>query len=83
VLALDTLFNREVLDHEEHGIYFQKDPREIARLIDRVDHDESLVDVFRSKARKRITERYTWEKITDQYEELFKNMIEPGSGKKA
>jgi glycosyltransferase involved in cell wall biosynthesis len=83
ILALDTLFNREVLDYEEYGIFFQKYPKEIARLIDRVDHDKSLVDVFRSKARKRITERYTWERITDQYEELFKNMIEPGSGKKA
>jgi glycosyltransferase involved in cell wall biosynthesis len=81
VLALDTLFNREVLDHEKYGIFFQKDPKEIARLIDRVDNDALLIDSFRSKARKRITERYTWERITDQYEKLFINIDELRRGK--
>ena len=75
VLAMDTVFNREVLNGEEYGIFFQKDPNEITRLIDRVDNDVSIVDVFRSKARRRITERYTWERITDQYELLFKKMV--------
>jgi glycosyltransferase involved in cell wall biosynthesis len=75
VLALDTMFNREVLNEDEYGFFFQKDPNEIARLIDRLDNDKSLVDVFRLKARRRITERYTWETITDQYESLFKRMI--------
>jgi glycosyltransferase involved in cell wall biosynthesis len=81
VLALDTVFNREVLNEEEHGIFFQKDPKEIARLIDRVDNDQSVIDVFRLKARRRITEKYAWEKITDQYEELFKIMVEKKTGK--
>ena len=83
ILALDTFFNREVLNHDEYGIFFQKDPKEIARLIERVDNDKSIVDVFRSKARKRITERYTWDRITDQYEKLFKEMDKVRPGKDA
>jgi len=75
VLALDTVFNREVLNEDDHGIFFPKDPREIAQLIDRADHDESVVELFRLKARKRITERYTWEAITDQYEKLFNELV--------
>jgi glycosyltransferase involved in cell wall biosynthesis len=74
VLALDTVFNREVLKGEEHGIFFQKDSGELARLIDRIDHDTSTLNDYRAKSRNRIAERYTWEKITDQYEDLFKSL---------
>ncbi|MCX6121347.1 MAG: DUF1972 domain-containing protein [Ignavibacteriales bacterium] len=76
VFALDTVFSREVLNNTEHGIYFSKDTVEISQLIDKIDNDESTVQVFRDKARRRITERYTWEKITDQYESLFKKMVD-------
>jgi glycosyltransferase involved in cell wall biosynthesis len=76
VIALDTVFSREVLNDKEHGIYFSKDPVAISRLIDRIDTDEPTVQAFRSTARSRITERYAWEKITDQYESLFKKMVE-------
>jgi glycosyltransferase involved in cell wall biosynthesis len=74
VLALDTPFNREVLNGEQHGMYFQKNPADIVRCIDRIDHQESAVGAYRAKAQLRIQERYTWEHITDQYEELFDRM---------
>jgi glycosyltransferase involved in cell wall biosynthesis len=76
VLALDTVFSREVLKDDEYGVYFKKETGEITQLLQRMDADESLVRAFRAKAKKRIEERYTWEKITDQYEELFKKMVE-------
>ncbi len=75
VLALDTVFSREVLDGEEHGVYFKKEPNELTRLIHHMDSDESLVKAFRAKAKKRIEEKYTWEKITNQYEKLFCKMV--------
>jgi glycosyltransferase involved in cell wall biosynthesis len=75
ILALDTVFNREVLNGDEHGIFFQKETGEITRLIDRMDHDTSTLIDYRAKSRSRITEHYTWEKITDQYEGLFKSLV--------
>jgi glycosyltransferase involved in cell wall biosynthesis len=74
ILALDTIFSREVLKGDEYGLYFLKDPESVKNLINRVDIDESLVKSFRSKARRRIQERYTWEMIADQYENLCLTM---------
>jgi glycosyltransferase involved in cell wall biosynthesis len=74
ILALDNVFNREVLNGEEHGVFFQKNSDEIAHLIDRIDHDTSTVNDYRAKSRSRIAECYTWEKITDQYEDLFRSL---------
>jgi glycosyltransferase involved in cell wall biosynthesis len=75
VLALDTPFNREVLNGEDYGMFFQKKPDDIARWIQYMDGDEPIVKAYRSKAQQRIQERYTWKQITDQYEELFNKML--------
>lgn len=74
ILAIDTVFSREVLNENEHGVYFKKSPDDVAALIESVDHDTAKAESYRTKARKRITEHYTWEKITDQYEALFRSM---------
>jgi glycosyltransferase involved in cell wall biosynthesis len=71
VLALDTPFNREVLADEKHGIYFRKTEDSMLRVLDYVEHNQSFVQRKREIARSRIKENYTWEKITDQYIELF------------
>ena len=75
ILALDTVFNREVLNDGEYGILFRKDPSDLARLINEIDADESAARQFRDRSRNRIKERYTWDHITDQYEEVFRRLI--------
>jgi glycosyltransferase involved in cell wall biosynthesis len=74
ILALNNVFNREVLDEDEYGLYFNKDPKSLSRLIDFVDHHSVALEVYRTKSRNRIVENYTWEKITDQYEDLFRSL---------
>ncbi len=76
VLAMDNVFNREVLDEEEYGLYFNKDPQSLSRLIDFVEHHPAAIEIYREKSRNRIEERYTWAKIIDQYEELFRSLEE-------
>ena len=71
VLALDTVFNREVLDNGKYGILWKKDENDFAEKLNQVDADNNLAQSFRDKSRNRITERYTWDHITDQYEEVF------------
>jgi glycosyltransferase involved in cell wall biosynthesis len=69
VLALNTAFNREVL--QDFGILFERDPIDLARKLQHLeDHPERAAE-YRLRAPHRILETYTWEKITDQYEELF------------
>jgi glycosyltransferase involved in cell wall biosynthesis len=69
VLALNTAFNREVL--QDYGILFERDPLDLARKLQHIeDHPEQATE-YRIRAPQRIREAYNWEKITDQYEELF------------
>lgn len=69
VLALRTPFNLEVL--QDYGILFDRDPHDLAGKLQHVeDHPECAAE-YRFRAPNRIREAYTWEKITDQYEELF------------
>ncbi len=77
VLALDTVFSREVLDENNYGMYFQKNADSVTEIINSVDNNAPLIEEYRNKSRKRIEERYTWDHITDQYEELFKTLVEP------
>jgi glycosyltransferase involved in cell wall biosynthesis len=68
VLALDTPFNREVLG--DYGILFKNDA-DLAAKIQQIEDRPELAARFRMRAPERIRDRYTWEMITDQYEELL------------
>jgi glycosyltransferase involved in cell wall biosynthesis len=69
VLALDTVFNREVL--QDFGMLFENNPTDLANKIQLLEDRPEIAARFRLRAPERIRERYTWELITDQYEELF------------
>lgn len=68
VLALETAFNREVL--RDYGILFC-DVADLTEELQLVDDHPEIAQKYRDRATERIREAYTWEKITDQYEELF------------
>jgi len=73
VLALDTVFNREVL--EDTGLFFSKDPETLAALMRRVESDAALVAELQRKAPARIREHYSWDKVSDQYDQLFREVV--------
>jgi len=69
VVALRTPFNTEVL--QDYGIFFERDVCDLARTLQHVeDHPQETAE-YRRRAPERIREAYTWDRITDQYEELF------------
>jgi len=68
-LALDTVFNREVL--ADTGRFFARDPDAVAALLDAVDGDAEGAARFREAARARVATHYTWDGVTAQYERLF------------
>jgi glycosyltransferase involved in cell wall biosynthesis len=45
----------------------------VTAIVNEVEKKDNniLIDKFRSISRNRIIENYTWEKITDQYKNLF------------
>ncbi len=71
VLALDTPFNSEVLDGGRYGLLWKKDAADLARSMNELEADPARAQNFRDDAPGRIRERFTWEKITSDYEALF------------
>jgi glycosyltransferase involved in cell wall biosynthesis len=69
VLALGTPFNQEVV--RDYGILFENDPADLAIKMRWIDDHPEIAATYRARASQRIREAYTWEYITDQYEELF------------
>jgi len=69
VLALGTAFNREVI--QDYGILFEDDENDLGQKIQWVEDHPEMAQEFRRRAPERIMNAYTWERITDQYEELF------------
>lgn len=73
VLARDTVFNREVLDNA--GLFFEGDPAPIAKLINHLDATPALAGLLRARGVQRVRERYSWEKIVDDYERVFTEAV--------
>jgi len=72
ILALKTAFNEEVL--QDYGILFERDSGDLAKKIQLVEDHQEIAAEYRLRAPNRIREEYTWEKITDEYEELFSEL---------
>lgn len=69
-LLVDVGFNKEVA--EDCALYWSRKPGSFAKLIDHADKMsiEEIAEMGR-RAKKRVAEEYTWDKICGQYEEVF------------
>ncbi|MEO7648789.1 MAG: glycosyltransferase [Gemmatimonadaceae bacterium] len=76
VLALDTVFNREVL--ADCGLFFSKGLGALSGLISRVEASPELVAELRRRGPERIRAEYSWEKIAQQYDDLFREVAVSG-----
>jgi glycosyltransferase involved in cell wall biosynthesis len=80
ILALDTPFSREVLVGERHGRYFPKSAAGVEEAVLWAESNPARLQQMRETSRSRIEAQYTWEKITDQYEALFRLLSTRASG---
>ena len=70
VLAHDTPEHREVLG--DAGLFFDAHrPETLAALFDRIVADPELVERHRGRATARAAARYSWERVTDQYDAIL------------
>lgn len=76
-LLIDVEFNKEVA--EDCALYWGRQKGALAKLIDKVDFmSEDKIKEMGEKAKRRVQENYTWEKISKEYEEIFlNNQINP------
>lgn len=75
VIALDTCFSREVLQNEQYGIYFTKESGNLAQIINQVEASSQILTEYKHKSRRRVSQAYTWEKVSNQYIELFEKLV--------
>lgn len=69
-LLLDVGFNREVA--KDSALYWTKETGSLAALIDQADGmPADAVKELGGRAKERIETYYSWEYITDRYEQIF------------
>lgn len=75
VLANNTPFNREVLDNGNYGVLFEENDESLTQKILLIENNLEIVKRYRSNAKERIRDNFTWEKIVAQYCNLFDQML--------
>lgn len=69
-LLVDVGFNEEVA--EDCALYWSRNQGDLAELINKADQmSEAEIAEMGRRAKKRVAEEYTWEKICGLYEEAF------------
>lgn len=70
-LLLDVGFNKEV--GQDGAIYWNKEKENLANLIEEAEmFTKENIDKYAENAKKRIQKQYSWERIIDKYEKIFK-----------
>ena len=76
-LLVDVGFNKEVA--EDCALYWSRKPGSLAKLIDKADQmSADEIAEMGLRAKKRVAEEYTWDKICGQYENVFVGKINNG-----
>ena len=74
ILALDTVFNKEMLQKGKFGLFFKKGQIPLTNQIDYCENEKLQIDKLRKESINGITNKYNWEYVTVQYLEVFKNL---------
>ena len=67
IAALDTIFSREVLQNDQFGFYFSKSPADCTRWFNWAESHSIDIEAKRAIMHLGITEKYTWETVSDLY----------------
>ena len=69
-LLVDVGFNKEVA--EDGALYWSRNSGALSKLIDKADSmSEKEIEELGRRAKMRVAEEYTWDKITGMYEKCF------------
>ena len=75
ILALDTVFNQEMLKNGKFGIFFKKELLSMIKMIEYCEKENIIIDNLRQKSVKGITKKYNWDYVSGQYSEIFNSLI--------
>ncbi len=74
ILALDTRFNREMLQNGKYGWYFGKNQAAVKDSIAQAEQLPEEMQQLRDSAPDGLTQKYNWDHVTDQYIAVFEEL---------
>ncbi len=74
ILALNTPFNQEMLQNGKHGWFFEKNVTAVKRIVLEAENNPISLEELRKAARSGLTQKYNWDYVTDQYQEVFSSL---------
>lgn len=75
ILALDTPFNKEMLQNGKFGLFFKKTSNSIKTLIEFSDSNKIRINTMKKKSSLGITKKYDWDFITESYISEFRSLL--------
>ena len=76
ILALDTVFNKEMLCDGKFGLFFKKNKTSLTNMINFCEKEKLQMSRMRKKSVKGISKKYDWDNISNQYLEIFKALVQ-------
>lgn len=73
-ISINIQFNKDVL--YDCGIYYKNNENSLVEKMEWALENENKLDSYGKKAQQRIFINYNWDKVADQYEELFYELAE-------
>lgn len=74
ILALNTVFNREMLDNGRFGLLFENNAQSIVETITKLENDKELVINMRKTVSLGLTDKYNWDAVTEKYKSAMQQL---------
>jgi glycosyltransferase involved in cell wall biosynthesis len=75
ILALDTVFNMEMLQNGKFGFFFKKEFLSITNQIHFCEKEKLIIEKLRQESINGITQKYNWDSVTSEYLEVFNSLV--------
>lgn len=75
ILALDTVFNREMLNEGEFGSFFDKNANSLKIKMEEFETKISYIKFLKETVSNGLTNKYKWDNVVEQYLSLIKKVM--------
>lgn len=80
ILALDTVFNQEMLNNGEFGIFFKEDELDVSNALEHLESNPDKVKKLKEVVRFGLTDKYNWNSITTAYKTEILKLLNVNNG---
>jgi len=75
ILALDTVFNREMLQNGQYGLFFDKNSKSVSEIVNNAENGDVQIEKLKENSREGLGQRYDWDVVTEQYLSVFEKLL--------